>query len=211
FCRLGSRVTALEMLPQVLGREDPDAVALVERRLRAEGVEIVLGAKIVAAARRDGARVVAYEVGGERREVLCDAILVGAGRAPNVENLGLDAAGIEAGREGVVVNDYLQTTNPHIYAAGDVATRFRFTHMADALARIVVTNALFLGRRKASALHVPWCTYTSPEVAHVGLYEAEARERGHEAETITIPMADVDRALLDGDEDGFLRVHLAKG
>src|SRR5207302_11282299 len=113
--------------------------------------------------------------------------------------------------DGVTVNDYLQTTNRRIYAAGDVASRFKFTHMADALARIVLANALFGGRKKASALHVPWCTYTSPEVAHVGLSPQEAEGRGQAVDTITIPLADVDRAVLDGDEDGFFRFHLARG
>jgi len=211
FCRLGSRVTALEMLPQVLGKEDPDAAAIVERRLRTDGVAIVLGARIERAERRGRDKVLVYEAGGARREVACDAILVGAGRAPNVEGLGLEAAGVACGRDGVTVNDYLQTTNRRIYAAGDVASRFRFTHMADALARIVLANALFGGWKKASALHVPWCTYTSPEVAHVGLYAEEAKARGHAVDTLTIPMAEVDRAVLDGDEAGFFRVHLERG
>src|SRR5262249_32910191 len=106
---------------------------------------------------------------------------------------------------------HLRTTNPAIYAAGDVATRFRFTHMADALARIVLANALFLGRRKVSALHVPWCTYTDPEVAHVGLSPDDARGRGIEVETLPVPLSEVDRAVIDGTEDGFLRVHLGRG
>ena len=211
FSRLGSRVTALEMLPQVLGKEDPDAAAIVERRLRADGVEVVLGARIARAERRGPDKVLVYEAAGARREVACDAILVGAGRAPNVEGLGLEAAGVAYARDGVTVNDHLQTTNRRIYAAGDVASRFKFTHTADALARIVLANALFAGWKKASALHVPWCTYTAPEVAHVGLYPQEAEARGHAVDTITVPMADVDRAVLDGDEEGFFRVHLERG
>ena len=210
FARLGSRVTALEMLPQVLGKEDPDAATIVDRRLRADGVDVVLGARIDRVERRGADRVIVYTVEGARREVACDAILVGAGRAPNVEGLGLEAAGVAFGREGVTVTDHLQTTNRRIYACGDVASRFKFTHMADALARIVLENALFGGWKKASALHVPWCTYTSPEVAHVGLYPAEAEARGLAVDTLTIPMADVDRGILDGDE-GFFRVHLERG
>ena len=210
FARLGSRVTALEMLPQVLGKEDPDAATIVDRRLRADGVDVVLGARIDRVERRGADRVIVYTVEGARREVACDAILVGAGRAPNVEGLGLEAAGVAFGREGVTVTDHLQTTNRRIYACGDVASRFKFTHMADALARIVLENALFGGWKKASALHVPWCTYTSPEVAHVGLYPAEAEARGLSVDTLTIPMADVDRGVLDGDE-GFFRVHLERG
>ncbi|MGH7894307.1 MAG: FAD-dependent oxidoreductase, partial [Candidatus Binatia bacterium] len=125
--------------------------------------------------------------------------------------LGLETAGVAYERHGVLVNDQLQTTNPRIYAAGDVASRFQFTHMADALARIVLTNALFLGRKKASALTVPWCTYTSPEIAHVGLYEKDAAAKGLAVETITVPLHDVDRAVLEGEDEGFFRVHLKKG
>jgi len=150
-------------------------------------------------------------LGGARREIACDAILVGVGRAPNLEGLGLEAAGVVHDERGVTVDDHLRTTNPRIWAAGDVASRFQFTHVADAHARIVLANALFLGRRKASALHIPACTYTSPELARVGLSAAEATERGVALDTITVPLPDVDRARLDGEEDGLLRVHLARG
>jgi len=104
-----------------------------------------------------------------------DEILLGAGRAPNVEGLNLEAVGVQYDRrKGVLVNDCLQTTNPRIYAAGDVCLDWKFTHAADFSARIVIQNALFLGRKKASALTMPWCTYTDPEIAHVGLYERDA-------------------------------------
>ena len=211
FGRLGSHVTALEMLPQVLGREDADAAAIVERRLRAEGVDVVLGARITRVERRGAEIVVSYDIGGAARTVACDAVVIGAGRAPNVDGIGLEAAGVAYGRDGITVDDHLRTTNPAIYAAGDVATRFRFTHMADALARIVLANALFLGRRKMTALHVPWCTYTDPEVAHVGLSPDDARARGIDVQTINVPLSEVDRAVIDGTEDGFLRVHLGRG
>jgi pyruvate/2-oxoglutarate dehydrogenase complex dihydrolipoamide dehydrogenase (E3) component len=111
----------------------------------------------------------------------------------------------------VKVNDFLQTTNPAIYAAGDVCLTHKFTHTADATARIVIQNALFKGRRKLSALTIPWCTYTDPEIAHVGMYERQARERGIGVETFFRPLNDVDRALADGEEDGFVKVHVRKG
>ncbi len=211
FRRFGAEVTVLEMGAQVLAREDADAAAVLERRLRAEGVRLVLGARITRVAREGAGATVHYEQDGRSETVACDRILVGVGRAPNVDGLGLEAAGVAYGRHGVTVDDCLRTTNRRIYAAGDVASRFKFTHTADALARVVLTNALFLGRKKASALHVPWCTYTSPEIAHVGLYEPEARERGLDVETITVPLHEVDRARLDGEDEGFLRVHLKKG
>jgi pyruvate/2-oxoglutarate dehydrogenase complex dihydrolipoamide dehydrogenase (E3) component len=109
------------------------------------------------------------------------------------------------------VDDHLRTSNKNVYACGDVASRFQFTHLADAQARIVIQNALFFGRAKSSALTIPWCTYTTPEIAHVGMYEKDAREKGVEVETLTIHLADVDRAILDGADEGFLRVHVEKG
>lgn len=211
FRRFGSEVTLLEAGAHILAREDPDAAAIVETRMRAEGVRLLVDLRITRAERRGADVVLHYETGGRTETVPCDAVLVGVGRAPNVEGLGLDAAGIAFGREGVRVNDRLQTSNPRVYAAGDIASRYQFTHMADALARIVLTNALFLGRKKASALHVPWCTYTSPEVAHVGLYAHDPAERGVALDTITVPLREVDRAVLDGETEGFLRVHLKKG
>jgi pyruvate/2-oxoglutarate dehydrogenase complex dihydrolipoamide dehydrogenase (E3) component len=211
FRRFGSEVTLLEAGAHILAREDPDAAAIVETRMRAEGVRLLVDLRITRAERRGTEVVLHYDTGGRTETVPCDAVLVGVGRAPNVEGLGLDVAGVVFGREGVRVNDRLQTSNPRVYAAGDIASRYQFTHMADALARIVLTNALFLGRKKASALHVPWCTYTSPEVAHVGLYAHDAAERGVALDTITVPLREVDRAVLDGETEGFLRVHLKKG
>ena len=114
-------------------------------------------------------------------------------------------------RVGVHVNDRLQTSLKHIYAAGDVCTSKKFTHHADFMARLVLKNALFLGRSKVSQLVVPWCTYTSAELAHVGISAEEVRSRGAEVTTLTVPFGEVDRAVLEGDERGFVRVHLKKG
>jgi pyruvate/2-oxoglutarate dehydrogenase complex dihydrolipoamide dehydrogenase (E3) component/uncharacterized membrane protein YdjX (TVP38/TMEM64 family) len=211
FRRFGAEVTVLNAAPHVLPREDADAAAVVERRLVAEGIVLVQGIRVTRAERRGAEVVIHWEQSGERGSVVADRVLVGIGRAPNVDGLGLEAAGVAYDASGVTVNDHLQTSNPRIYAAGDVASRYQFTHTADALARIVLTNALFLGRKKASALTVPWCTYTSPEVAHVGLYESDARERGIATDTITVPLHDVDRAVLDGEDEGFFRVLVKKG
>jgi len=152
------------------------------------------------------------EQNGVSRELHVDAILLGVGRAANVEGLNLEAVGVEYDhKEGVKVNERLQTTNPRIYAAGDICSPYKFTHMADALARIVIQNTLFLGRAKASALTVPWCTYTDPEIAHVGLYEKDAEEKGIPVQTFVQELHDVDRALLDGEGQGFVKVHVRKG
>jgi pyruvate/2-oxoglutarate dehydrogenase complex dihydrolipoamide dehydrogenase (E3) component len=145
--------------------------------------------------------------------VEADQILAGTGRAPNIEGLGLEAAGVRYTREGIVVDDYLSTTNPRIYAAGDVCLGWKFTHAANAAARIVVRNALFRpsGRQRVSTLVMPWCTYTDPEVAHVGWNEREARERGVAVDTLVQRMKDTDRARIDGDTEGFVKVHVRKG
>jgi len=214
FCRFGSEVTLIEAASHVLVREDDDAAAVVQRQLERDGVRLACNATITRVERHGNARVVHYalEGRGEAQQVACDEILGGVGRAPNVEGLGLEAARIAHDPNGGVrVNDYLQTTNPRVYAAGDIASRHKFTHTADALARIVLQNALFGGRKRASALHVPWCTYTSPEIAHVGLSETEARGRGLEVTTLTTPLEEVDRAILDGETEGFVRIHLKKG
>jgi pyruvate/2-oxoglutarate dehydrogenase complex dihydrolipoamide dehydrogenase (E3) component len=211
FARLGAEVTLLGDRPQLLPREDRDAAALVEKSLRRDGVRLLLGGKVVAVERRGAEKVLRIE-GGTAGEVTADEILVGVGRRPNVEGLGLESAGVEYdANEGVHVNDRLRTTNRRVYAAGDICSRFKFTHAADAMARVVIRNALFLGRARASALIIPWCTYTDPEVAHVGLYEHEARARGYEVQTFTEELSRVDRAVLDGETDGFVRVHVKAG
>ena len=207
FRRFGSRVTLLNDVEHILPREDRDAAEQVHRQLIAEGMTIINKAKITQVETRGADKVLFYEVSGEQREVVCDVILSAAGRVPNVEGLNLEAAGIAYSREGVTVNDFLQTTNSRVYAAGDICSRFKFTHAADAMARLVIRNALFFGRAKVSQLVMPWVTYTNPEIAHVGLYEAEARAAGFDVVTITEPLEDNDRAILDGETEGFARVN----
>jgi pyruvate/2-oxoglutarate dehydrogenase complex dihydrolipoamide dehydrogenase (E3) component len=141
--------------------------------------------------------------------VTVDAILTGTGRVPNVEGLDLEAAGIDYNKEdGVCVDDFLRTSNRRVYAAGDACLEHKFTHTADASARIVVRNALFFGRQRLSTLTIPWCTYTDPAIAHVGLYVRQARERGIPVKTFTIPMHEVDRAIADDEETGFVKIHV---
>jgi pyruvate/2-oxoglutarate dehydrogenase complex dihydrolipoamide dehydrogenase (E3) component len=207
FARFGSQVHLLGNHPQVLPREDEGAAERVEKALRRDGVELTLSCRIVRVDKRGDDKVIHLACGDRQREIAVDALLVGAGRVPNMEGLNLDAVGVRHdSKEGVWVNDRLRTSNRNIYAAGDICSRFKFTHAADAMARIVIQNALFKGRARASALTVPWCTYTDPEVAHVGLYEHEARERGIAFRTFTQELTDVDRAVLDGEDEGFVKV-----
>jgi pyruvate/2-oxoglutarate dehydrogenase complex dihydrolipoamide dehydrogenase (E3) component len=141
-----------------------------------------------------------------------DQILVSAGRVPDLENLGLETAGVQYDpRKGVLVDDRLRTTNRRIYAAGDICMKHKFTHAADSAARIVLRNALFFGRSSLSALTIPHCTYTDPEIAHVGLSASEAQSRGIEIDTFARNLKDVDRAITDGEEEGLVKIHLKKG
>jgi pyruvate/2-oxoglutarate dehydrogenase complex dihydrolipoamide dehydrogenase (E3) component len=177
-----------------------------------DGVRLVLDAKILKVDKRYADKVITFAQQGRTTEIAGDEILVGVGRTPNVDGMGLESAGIAFDRRlGVKVGEMLRTTNPNVYAAGDICFPFKFTHTADALARIVIANALFKGRQKTSSLIIPWCTYTDPEVAHVGMYEKEARDKGIDVATFTVPLSDVDRALLDGEDEGFARVHVRKG
>src|SRR5262249_2088697 len=202
FARLGTQVTALEVAPQVLIREDPDAAAPVASALEEDGVALLLDTKLERVERRGAARVLRVTTPAGSREIEADAVLVAIGRAPNVEDLGLEAAGVRYGPKGVTVDAQLRTSNPRIFAAGDVCLETKFTHAADASAKLVVRNAFFFGRRRAADLVIPWVTYTDPEVAHVGLYERDARARGVEVDTFQTPLAGNDRAQADGESAG---------
>jgi pyruvate/2-oxoglutarate dehydrogenase complex dihydrolipoamide dehydrogenase (E3) component len=214
FALLGTTVTLVEAGPRLLPREDADASEIITRRLEQDGVRIATNTTIAqVTASGDGVRLQLTPgpkaARADNTEAGGDALLVATGRSPNVEGLNLEGAGVTHGADGVDVDDRLRSSNRRIYAAGDVCSPFQFTHAADAMARIVIQNALFHGRRRASALVIPWSTYTFPEVAHVGLPPAEAAQAG--GEPITVRLTDVDRAVIDGESDGFLRVHHRSG
>jgi pyruvate/2-oxoglutarate dehydrogenase complex dihydrolipoamide dehydrogenase (E3) component len=211
FRRFGSAVTLIQHGPRLLPRDDPDAAALLRQRFEREGIRLYLGTQARQAESSGPVKRLTCEQDGKSVVLEGDAILVGVGRRPNVEGLGLELAGVAYDAKGVTVDAYLRTSNRRIYAAGDICSPFQFTHAADALARLVIQNALFFGRKRAANLVIPWCTYTDPEVAHVGLTEADARRQGIAVDTFTAPLADNDRAILDGETDGFARVHVRKG
>lgn len=210
MARLGTAVTILDRETRLIPHDDADAAEVLAGALRRDGITLELGVSIDGVSGGDGVTV-AFHRNGTSGTAQGDALLVAAGRAPNVEGLQLERAGVEVAEHGVKVDDHLRTTNRRVFAAGDVAARHQFTHVADFQARIVVANALFPGRQRASALVVPWCTYTDPEVAQVGLTAAAAELQGVAIDTVTVPWNDVDRAVLDGTTDGFLRLHLARG
>lgn len=208
FARFGSRVTIVSLDARLLPREDPDVSALLRKQFEAEGITLHLGATLTRVTSTQQGKQVAFDRGQGEDSVVADEILVATGRAANVEDLDLAAAGVAAGPAGVQVDDWLRTTNRRIYAAGDVCSPYKFTHAADAMARVVIQNALFAGRKRASSLVIPWCTYTDPEVAHVGFSEQEARDRGFDVQTLSTDLSEVDRAVLDEDANGFARLHV---
>jgi pyruvate/2-oxoglutarate dehydrogenase complex dihydrolipoamide dehydrogenase (E3) component len=211
FARFGADVVLIESAAGILPREDREAAAVLRAALERDGVRILRDGRDLSVARGDGGIRWQLATAGREQEGIADALLVAVGRAPNVEGLGLEAAGVAYDRKGVRVDERLRTTNPKIYACGDVCSRFKFTHAADFMARIVIQNALFGGRRRVSELVIPWCTYTAPEVAQVGLTVEQARADGIAIDTFTLPLDRVDRAILDGEENGFVRVHVRRG
>ena len=214
FQRFGSQVTVFSRSDKILPKEDPDAAKIIETSLRRDGVTFAYHANYRRVESQNGKPPVTIilEQGNEERKLEFDALLVATGRKPTVKGLGLEHAGVEYDeRMGVAVNDRLQTTNPNIYAVGDVASKYQFTHMADFGARLVIRNALFFGRDNFSNLLIPWATYTDPEVAHVGLYEKDLQERNIAFATFTREFAEVDRGIVDGETEGFVKIHVKKG
>jgi pyruvate/2-oxoglutarate dehydrogenase complex dihydrolipoamide dehydrogenase (E3) component len=212
MCRFGSRTIIVHAEPLFLPKEERDAAQMLSESLARDGVEIHLNTKAVNVRVEGGMKVIETLNDGNVATIKVAQILTGIGRIPALSGLNLEAAGVAYDADtGIVVDDFLRTTNRRIFAAGDVCLEHQYTDTAEASARIVVRNALCFGRERLSALQVPWCTYTDPEIAHVGLYVRQARERGIPVKTFTVPMHDVDRALTDGEENGFVKVHIREG
>jgi pyruvate/2-oxoglutarate dehydrogenase complex dihydrolipoamide dehydrogenase (E3) component len=213
FARLGSHVTLLEMESTLLPRDDSDAASTVRAALERDGVDVRLATKLERVDVDGAAKQLWVRTGPDTAALSVDTLLIATGRQPNVEGLQLEVAGVRTGAAGVKVDGAFQTTNSRIYAAGDVCSPHKFTHAADFMARAVIQNAFFgfTGKKRVGQLIIPWCTYTDPEVAHVGLTEAEASDEGTEISTFTVDLADVDRAIAEGETDGFVKIHVAAG
>ncbi len=212
FQRFGSRVTLLEKSGHILPREETEAGERLLKAFHRDGMDVRLDVDVVEVLVRDGEKVIHFIRNGEKEEIAVDAILVGVGRSPNVEGLGLEEAGVQYDMEsGIMVDDRLRTTNSKIYAAGDICSRYKFTHSADAMARIVIRNAFFGGRARVSALTIPWCTYTEPEIAHVGVTEDEIEKKKISVETYHQELSGVDRAILDGEDEGYVKIYTKRG
>ncbi|HUL95642.1 MAG TPA: FAD-dependent oxidoreductase [Usitatibacter sp.] len=209
FARLGSQVTQVEMLPRLLPREDPEFSALVARRFREEGVQVLTGHKALEVRLESGGKSVLVEAGGLQERIACDEILCAVGRVANTEGYGLEELGVRTTKQRTVeVNEYLQTAYPNIFACGDVAGPYQFTHTASHMAWYCAVNAIFgrLRRFRVDWSVIPWATFTDPEVARVGLNETEARERGIPYEVSVYGLDDLDRAIADGAAEGMVKV-----
>lgn len=210
FARFGSQVTVFDILPVMGGLRDAAGIGVIRSALEADGVRFFLESQTQKIERSGAGKGLTFTHAGETKTVVVDEILLAAGRRPNIEGLNLEAAGVAYSKKGVSVNDRLQTTNPAIYGAGDVAIPAQFTHTADATARIVLQNALFLGRKRYSNLIIPWTVYTDPEIAHVGLFDYEAEEQGLAVDSFTVHLRETDRGRTDS-EDGFARIYVKRG
>ncbi|MEN9565218.1 MAG: hypothetical protein RLZZ69_414 [Cyanobacteriota bacterium] len=216
FQRLGSEVTLFHKGSHVLDKEDADAAEIVQQALIKDGIRLVLNCQLENVSQSPEGKAMNFIGDRGLESIVVEEILVGAGRQPNVESLNLEAVGVEYDpRKGVTVNDHLQTTNSKIYGAGDICMNWKYTHAADAAARIVIKNTLFspfgLGQSKLSDLIMPWVTFTDPEIAHVGMYEDEAQTKGIDCKTIKIDFNDVDRALADGETEGLVKIIYKQG
>ncbi len=210
FARLGSQVTLIERASRLLPRDDEDAASILKTQFESEGISLLLNVAVRRTETKDQGKTVVFERGRGEETVWAEQLLVAIGRTPNIEALNLLAAEVQFNEKGIIVDDRLRTSNHNIYAAGDVSSSFQFTHAAEALARIALQNALFFGRRRAGNLVIPWCTYTDPEIAHVGLTAECARQAGIQIDTWTLPLAENDRSRVDGEAQGFVRIHARK-
>ncbi len=212
LCRLGVEIILVQNTPKFLPREERDAAQLLSESLARDGIQIHLNTTATRARRTAQGKEIALSTGGDTFAITVDEVLTGVGRMPRIAGLDLDAAGIKADPvTGIAVDDFMRTSNRRVFAAGDVCGGYMFTHVADAAARLAVQNALFFGRKRFSRLTIPWCTFTDPEIAHVGLYADQAFSQGIAIKTYTVLMHEVDRAITDGEETGFVKIHTAQG
>jgi len=212
FSRLGTHVTLVQDEPKFLPHEERDASQLLSFSLARDGVDTRLNTLVLDVRVENGVKILDTANDAARYRIDADEILLSIGRTPNVADLGLAAAGIAFDpAKGIVVDDFLRTTNPRVYAAGDVCLSLRFTNAAEASARMAVQNAFAARRRRLSQMTIPWCTYCDPEIAHVGMHVWDASERSVPIKSFTVMMQDVARAITDGQDDGFVKIHVKLG
>jgi dihydrolipoamide dehydrogenase len=208
FSRLGSEVTVIDMADGILQNDDPELSGRLRGILEDEGVRYVLNAQVEGVTASNGTVAVAAEQDGSSVTVEADRLLLATGRTANVDGLNLDAAGIETSRRGITVDDRCRTNQTHIYAVGDVTGRYQFTHMSGHMAKVAVTNAILKMPSTIDSDHVPWVTYTEPELAHVGARESDLEESDVSHRTYRFPFSKLDRAITEGETEGLIKVHV---
>jgi pyruvate/2-oxoglutarate dehydrogenase complex dihydrolipoamide dehydrogenase (E3) component len=210
FARFGCKVTVLEMFEHLFAKDDPEVGPIMEKVLTDEGLDLILGCKVKKFYQKEGKKAALVEHQGQEKEFVAQELLVAAGRVPNLAGLNLEKAGVEHDKKGIKVDAKLKTTAKNIWACGDVASPFQFTHMAAYQAGVVIANMVFRFPKKVNYDFVPWATFTDPEVANVGLTEGLARQKGMKYEIAKFEFKDLDRAICDDSQTGFLKLLISK-
>lgn len=207
FNRLGTEVHVLDMTPGILANDDPELTDILLQSLTNEGIHYHLKSAVNRLEKSDQGIKVHFKKGDKRQSIYGDAVLMATGRRANIDSLNLKAAGVKTYKGGIEVNDKCRTSKRHIYAVGDVTGRYQFTHMCEHMAKIATTNALLKVPMKIDQKHVPWATFTDPELAHVGASEKELAKKGVSFETYRFPFSKIDRAITDGQTTGLIKVY----
>ncbi len=210
FRRLGSEVSVVEMGSQIMGRDDPELAGMLQSKLAKEGINYYLNAGVQKLSKTSDGVSIEFKSGEEVQSIEVDQVLLATGRRPNLDGLNLDAAGIAYTKRGITVNDKCRTNKRHIYAIGDIAGRYQFTHMSEHMAKVAVSNILLKMPMKIDTKHVPWVTYTDPELGHVGATQKELREKGIAYEEYRFPYTKVDRAVTESETTGLIKVYAKK-
>ncbi len=210
FVRFGSQVHLISRGAGILPKDDPTATMRLQKVMEKEGLKLLLGSQVQRVEMRGKEKILYLDTSPQG--IAVDEILIAVGRAPKVDGLDLERADIAYdAKTGIATDDFLQTSNPNVYAVGDVSSLYKFTHISKELGKIAVQNALKGGKVKQSSLIIPWCTYTDPEIAHVGLTEKEAQARRIALQTQLMELKDTDRAVLDGETVGFVKIYTQEG
>lgn len=210
FTNLGSKVTVIDMAEKIMMNDDPELTDILFEELKRQGVNYELGASVKSVTQNNGKISVHIEIDGEEKKITGDKLLMATGRKPNLDGLGLDEAGIEYTKKGITINNSCRTNKKNIYAIGDIASKYQFTHMSEHMAKIAASRAMLKIPMKMDLKHITWATFTSPEVAHVGATEKELNERGEKFEVYRFPYSKIDRAVTEGESVGMIKIFAKK-
>jgi len=210
FTNLGSKVTVIDMAPGIMMNDDPELTQILFNELKKEGVNYELNAAVKSVSKTKEKVSVKIEIDGKEKIVSGDKLLMATGRKPNLDGLGLDEAGVEYNKKGITINSSCQTNKKNIYAIGDIASKYQFTHMSEHMAKIATSRAMLKIPMKMDLKHITWATFTSPELAHVGATEKELNEKGEKFEVYRFPYSKIDRAVTEGDSVGLIKIYAKK-